>query len=1151
MKNPLTKKIVIIFSVIFVVIASAVLVAVLTGNTNTPALSDPNGVFYERLNDDETVKYTITNKELYDEIVGNDGIDQLLYMIDSHLLQDYIAFITLPENNQLIVDKINMLKYGTTDTQKIADFDEETKTTFEASFEQNMILVGYAGNEEAYVIIQLAREAYTRYMLDVDGAVTDMNVASDYVTNYFEDIKAIKIRFYSTSDAIDVMRKFGLLTLSGKLVHYNGYTFTSETLLDSNEAIVEAMKTIDTYYFDDADNILNLDAEIVYTLGTNSIYTDTEGAEYEIDEFGNLINSESSLIVIDATALFETKTAAEDYKTANTFYYTVLKNELDQIIVKDSLDAIIYTIDEEGEIFDADSNNVTDTCGLIVNKLFTEIKNVTTTTVNNSTALSDEEVLYYFIQMYNYVYDDFRDDILETSSAADLIASDNVFLNHNYTATKAIQTNLATYMFSTLDITGEDAVPYSSTYKSFTGSNDTSCYLVYKLTQPTKVDAYKLMLDQIENALIQSIPTVAVADFNLPATGWYDAAITWTSGTTARITVADAKTEVDGKNVYVATVYPSAIAENVTLTYKIIANGVTRNGSVIVSIINSGSTSSVTLPADDQPTFQSILLNDTIYNNLYNALIEAFLTDTTNSAKTINTKLAILRATYNFKIYDYYLGLGYESTLSSLDTNDLYSDFQSEAKGHRTSVGSITGYPVRNGADGVTEDYVVSADMLFTYCVDKNAALYVLYASQFKELIYSEYFEPIFGTETNLLNNNSSRMDEMYESVSSAKTLYTNYKAFYDTYYPSYNFYDSFGKYSFAQYGARNEEELLKYFVEGEIQPYIIDEFLTQYDFLTMIKETVQDYYDNYFSLFVTHMIIYIDRDENGSPDDYDAYLASMSADDKTNVFYPRIADFETQINAYLAENEDNTFTTLISEYNNATRDDATWGRFKQYGFCLMTEDLNTEEEGDDSTTITHSLEYTGDYGVKDTYVPAFVEALSALYDTYHLAQNADKTELYSPLVPTVYGLHLILATKGDYYDQYSAICTTVDASNLLYNTNGMPTDNQMAQYALYFFLKSAYDLTDESVLASLADNGIVVPEIPATLSTALAFYIDDIISEAYVVGTINVQMANRLASGTFFTSDYNEKTSAQLQALLIEVKNTYYNALFGKYNLD
>jgi len=1151
MKNPLVKKIVIIFSVITVVIVSAVLVAVLTGNSNTPALSDPNGIFYERIDDDDTIKYTITNKELYDEIVGNDGIDQLLYMIDSHLLQDYIAYVSLPENNQIIVDKINMLKYGTSDLQEIAEFDDETLATFEATFEQNMTLVGYSSNPEKYVIIELAREAYTRYMLDVDGNVTDMEVAADYVTNYYEDIKAVKIRFYSATEAIAVMQKFGLLTLSSKLVLYNGYTFASETLLDQSEEIVEAMKTVDPFYYDDSDNILNLEEEIIYTLGTNSIYTDGDGEEYEIDGLGNLINSETDLIVIAASLLFETKALATDYQAANTFYYSVTKNELDQIVVKDSLDVIVYTIDDEGEIFDLGNINVTETCGLVVNKLFTAIKNVTTPTINNTTPLSPEEVLGYFIQIYNYVYDDYRDNILEGSTADELIASDNAYLTQNYTTTKAIQSNLATYMFSTLDINDEDLVPYSATYKSFAGTNDTNCYLVYKLTQPAKIDAYDLMLDRIEAALIASIPTVAVADFNLPATGWYSAAITWTSDTTARITVADAKTTVDEKEVYVASVYPSAIAENVTLTYKIIANSVTRNGSLVVSVISTGSTSTVTQPADDQPTFQSILANDTLYNTLYDALIEAFLTDTDNSATTIGEKMAILRATYNFKIYDYYLGLGYEASLSSLDTNDLYSNFESEAKGHRTLVATITGYPGRNGADGITEDYDITADSLFTYCVDKNAALYILYASQYKELIYSEYFASIFGTETNIINNTSTRMDEMYDSVSSAKTLYNNYKTFYDTYYPTYQFYDTFIKYAFAQYGARDEEELLKYFVAGEIQPFIIDEFLTEYDFLTMIKATVQDYYDNYFSLFVTHLIIYIDRDENGSPDDYDKYIASLSADDLTNIFYPRIADLETEINAYLAENDDNTFTTLITTYNTATRDDATWGRFKQYGFCLMTEDLNTEEENDDDTTTTHSLDYTGDYGVKDTYVPAFVEALSALYDTYHLAQNAEKTELYSPLVPTVYGLHLILATKGDYYDQYSAAWTTVDSTDPLYNENGMPTDAQIEQYALYFFLKSTYDLTDETVLQTLADEGIVVPEIPASLSTSIAFYIDDLISGAYVVGTINVQIANRMASGTFCSNDYNTLTSTKLHALLVAVKNTYYNALFGKYESE
>jgi len=55
MKSIITKKVVIIFTVVIVIVLSAILVAFATGNTKYPSLSDPNGVFYERLDADGNV----------------------------------------------------------------------------------------------------------------------------------------------------------------------------------------------------------------------------------------------------------------------------------------------------------------------------------------------------------------------------------------------------------------------------------------------------------------------------------------------------------------------------------------------------------------------------------------------------------------------------------------------------------------------------------------------------------------------------------------------------------------------------------------------------------------------------------------------------------------------------------------------------------------------------------------------------------------------------------------------------------------------------------------------------------------------------------------------------------------------------------------
>ncbi|MCK7488221.1 MAG: hypothetical protein MZU97_24105 [Bacillus subtilis] len=251
--------------------------------------SDPDGVFYQQLDDQGKVVYTITNEQLYDQVKSNDGIDQLLFLIDNYLLQDYIAQIT----QEQIDNKILELQYGTSDADEIAEIDADKKLELETNYQQSMKLAGFEGNEDAFARISLAREAFARYMMIADEDVKDQQVAIDFANNYFEDIRAIRIRFTSSADAIAVMKKFNVLimgTTNQKLMEYNGYKYTSESLKDVSDEIVEAYKTVTVYYFDANQNIKNLSGGIVYTKGATS-YSNSSGATFTIDVNGDLVDA--------------------------------------------------------------------------------------------------------------------------------------------------------------------------------------------------------------------------------------------------------------------------------------------------------------------------------------------------------------------------------------------------------------------------------------------------------------------------------------------------------------------------------------------------------------------------------------------------------------------------------------------------------------------------------------------------------------------------------------------------------------------------------------------------------------------------------------------------------------------------------------------
>lgn len=1116
MNNTLTKKVVIIFSVLLFVVLSAILLAFLTGNTRYPQLSDPDGVFFQRLDDDGNVLYTITNKELFEQIKGSDGIEQLLLMVDTYLLQDYLDEVTSDE----IQAKIKELKYGTSDQDEIDQIDLDRLSEYEKAFTQSVTLAGYLGNEEAYARIIVAREKAVRVLIDENEEITDLLVANEYANKYFEDIQAIRIRFMSSSDATAAMKKFGLLVYNlTDLREYNGYTFKDETL-KNGDVVVEAYQTVFPYYFDEDNNIVDLEDEVIYSLGTNDIYTNEDDVEFSIDESGNLVNVALE-VIIPHEELFNAKADAVTYKENNTTYYTVTKTDafdLDENAqVLDSEDVVQFYVDKTGKVYDSLMNDITTTTDLIVNKVYKSITSVSTATVNNSSELTESEILQKYIQMYNYVYEDQRDLLPEDATVEELIALESEYLSFNFEDVRSVQSSLATYMFKTLDLSKETVKPYSVSPKKYNGSQDNNHYLVFKLSQVDKVDVLEMMLDKIEENI--KLPAQTAKDIALPTTGWYGATIAWTSGNTDVVSNAGIVTK-------------PAEDTDVVLTYKITANTITRTGTITVKVLRTGETSEVTPTEGEEVTFKSMLNDDVLYDTLYNKLVDETL-NSVSSEIGKNQRLANLRMDYGIEINDYYLALDY----SKID-----SDFEINKKGDKVVLASVTGRP---GAEEAA--YEITADDFYEYTLSKNAALYTLYASQYKELVASEYFLEIFGEETQFEKNKTLAMQEMFDSVQNAKDYYAYLQQLYASYGVQFTF-NSFQEYAYSQYSTKTEADLVKFFIQGKLQPYFINEAITDYELVNLVYPTILEFYQNYFSLNVTHILTYVDFDENGKPDDYQDFIASLTEAEKDE-FDTLRASFETALDEYL-EIEDNTFTTFVTAYQNASRDDITWGVFKQYGLQVLTEDLNIVDEDD----VSHSLQYSGEYGVKDSFVPEYVDALIKMYEAFQSEVNQDATELYSSdeniPVETEFGIHLILVTKGDDFDQPTTNFEEANPANPIYsegseNEQDEPTLEQLLLYAEYFFYSTVYDLEDADIESKYE---ITVPNIPARVSDALDFYFSQTLQSFYVVGTVNIQLVDRLSDSEFVTTDYLAKTNAELMTMLQDVQDVYMDALYGQY---
>jgi hypothetical protein len=789
-------------------------------------------------------------------------------------------------------------------------------------------------------------------------------------------------------------------------------------------------------------------------------------------------------------------------------------DEDETIILKDSSDNVVYKVDKDDNIFDANDNDVTSTTEdkLFFNKIYTEQADVEKFTINNTQSLTEQEILNYFIKIYNYVYGEFRDMLTEGSSVETLVGLNSEHLMYNFDETNEKSSGLATFLFDTISVNNE--VPYNASPKSISTGGTSYYHLAYKLSEPDKTDLETTVLDLLESAIV--LPEVVVTDFELPTNGEYGATITWVS----------ADKEVISNTGQVTTPDEASIVD---MQYTIKALGKTRTGTISVSVILTGENDTVTEPNITYPEL-STLISEEIYDELLEKLANDKITGS-NASQNINTKLAELRSDLEFEIFDYYLTLDYKEIDSNYDLTN---------KGNKTIIAKI-----KTSAD--SEFIEFTADDVFEYTMEKNPAVYVIYAGQFKEMLYSEYYEAVFGSEMNLKQNSTDEMENMYQQVTNAKSNYSYYQQLYAQYGLEYP-YETFNDFSYVQYGTKTELELLQYFVSRRLQPYYIQMLIEEVKATELIYPTIEDNFDNFFSLNVEQLLIYIDFDEDGRPDDFNEYLDGLTTIEKDD-FNTLIASLEQNIEDY-NEEASSTYTKLVTEFKNASFEDEDWGTYKKHGIYLKQESLNIADEEEEG--VYHSLNYSGEYGVKDSYVKEFTDKLISMYQEYILPQNITLKELDNSgdLLKTEFGLHLILATKGDDFTGISAKFTEADNngveySNDSYNDEDLPSIEQLELYTLYKFYEMTYDLSDADIEEK---EGIEVPDIPKSVIEAIDFYLAGSLDDFYVMGSVNIKIAEFLSLGRFLENDLVNLTNAELLAKLDEAKDVYYDAVVGKY---
>jgi hypothetical protein len=183
-----------------------------------PVLTTPDAVFFQGAD------FSITYQQIYEQFKANDGINQLLFMVDSHLFATELAAVSQAD----IDAKIKFLQYGTDDDALIAELSDEDKASLEENYAQNIFLLGYQNDAAVYARMLVAKENIALAAMlnpvnkDLTWYLSDTVIKNDYVNNYFEDVAAIKIRFFSETDAKTAMRSLNLVSYQGDLRLYTG-----------------------------------------------------------------------------------------------------------------------------------------------------------------------------------------------------------------------------------------------------------------------------------------------------------------------------------------------------------------------------------------------------------------------------------------------------------------------------------------------------------------------------------------------------------------------------------------------------------------------------------------------------------------------------------------------------------------------------------------------------------------------------------------------------------------------------------------------------------------------------------------------------------------------------------------------------------------
>ena len=1131
--------------ILFVLLAVALVVALaVVGNAfqqrnKDHAVSKAKTVVYS--GSYEGLNYSITKADVWTNIIHSSPLSTINEMLDKELLKNVINSI---DDEDEINKKINYLIYSTGDADEIAEIEEDAERDAELNnaFQMRMAILGYYEDGQAgqswkdYAKLAIARDLYARYRivngLSIGSYTFDLSSEKlqEEIEDTYKDTYALTIKFYSQDDATSFLKEHKLVTIDSRLRYYVGDRANE---IEKNES--------GSYYLNDD---LTLPELTVRVLHADSSIT------YEKVPYGNVEKDEDGFYVWDN----------------NNDHWT-------------------YT----GGAFEAAAVDIWDE---------------TSFTNDNTAYLSDAQLLKIYVALYNDYYSQQRAALKTTVSLDDfasaygftkseglyseanvatlnnvLKAYDLVIVNNNGTQEIRKYVGNEEYVVSTDDegkAIGENGLP---TYKK-------------DETNEENIPNYKIQLDEegkpvldVDNKFIyyldgngEKVANDGKKEINDQTT--FDLSNT-IAASDLQLFLAFYSLNLDVKDVEWANPYKEAIEAASSILYNYdklsakrsslaaqIFSTMSYNTSKAASIIASP-TSYTGSSSSETPYYLIYKLTDSTKGEASETELNEFkeekIDEYLKTSGLVNVAMAELKKDSALQLFDEYLGWDYEALLekdtdsnpAGINHDDLESYYKVKSYNNKKLLTLKTPQYVSMDGDtlkveGTKTKYTIKADDLYEYVISQNGATYIANATLSKLLLSLKEFEEIHGKESNYLTSKNWKMKQYAELTQNYNYYYEYYKQMYAQY--GLTFYDTVEEFLYAN-GVRNFDDLVLSLMRGTMRNLylykaIVGEFkeitdlntfdLTAYGNELFGSQDFKELYTNYFDVKVSHVLFYIDLDEDGNPDDYKDFLKTFdettgeSSVLKDNLGNPLTLD---QWNTALKTLEqklldkiydDDTFSasnqtllsTFVTDYNNSSRhEDLEMAGYKKLGIMIMNETLGE---------VTSSS--------VDSYVEEFRVAVRSLHE--RLQKSDNKVQGYTlsdSLTATEFGEHFLVETAGTNFDKPTFKFTDSTNSYALGCEND--TDElTKAQFALYI-LRYVYTQIYGDTADTQENAAFSFPNMPDELVSTIELYYGDWM--ALMLDQSNTYHSNYINLLSLSDSESSYK------AIFTELKDIYHYVLF------